>query len=223
MAAKLMRHVVFDGLRDDIISCDFSPGREIRESELALKYGVSKSPIRDALQKLEFEGLIEIVPRQGHRVTPISIKDAQDILEMREILEMAAIKRIAAEASRTALKKLDRFRFAEMASMRAFARYNREFHHHLTSLTGNIRLSEIMQRMMDNYERLCIVSLSSRRCEGEAMVAALDDHINIIDALQARDGAKAARLSVKHVRKSYKQIMLGLKKHQSLDQNVRHA
>ncbi|MEZ7812240.1 MAG: GntR family transcriptional regulator [Paracoccaceae bacterium] len=214
MAAKLMRHLVFDGLRDDIMSCHFSPGRELRENELAQKYGISKSPIRDALQKLEFEGLVEIVPRQGHRVVSISVKDAQDILEMREILEMAAIKRIAAEASQTALNKLDHFRFAEMTSLRAFARYNRDFHHHLVDLAGNNRLSGSMQRIMDNYERLCIVSLSSPRSESVAMAAALQDHINIIDALQAREGSKAARLSVKHVRRSRRQIMRGLGKNQ---------
>ena len=67
-----------------------------------------------------------------------------------------------------------------------------------------------MQRLMDNYERLCIVSLSSRRTEREAMAAALQDHIEIINALQGRDGRKVARLSAKHIRKSHAQIMRGL-------------
>jgi len=210
MPAKLMRHRIFDELREDIMTCDLSPGEEVRESELALKYGVSKSPIRDALQKLEFEGLVEIAPRQGHRVLPISIKDAEDILELREILEVAAVHRIATEASDDDLDALNAFRTANLTSLREFARYNRDFHHRISHLANNQRLSGTMRRLMDNYERLCIVSLSARRAEGEAMAAALHDHIAIIDALQARDGRKAGRLSGAHIRKSHTQIMRGL-------------
>ena len=99
MSSDLMRDRIFEELREDIMSCDLQPGEELREVALAKKYGVSKSPIRDALQRLEFEGLIEIAPRQGHRIAPISISDAHDILDLREILETAVARRIASDAS----------------------------------------------------------------------------------------------------------------------------
>lgn len=211
MPDGLIRHRIFDELRCDIMSCTLQPGSELRESELAQRYGVSKSPIRDALQKLEFEGLVQIVPRQGHRVVPISIGDARDILDLRETLEQAAVKKIAAEASDQDLEKLNKFRIADMATMRAFAAYNRSFHAEICHLAGNARQAAVMQSLMDNYERLCIVSLSSRHQEAAAMAAALQQHNQIIDALQARDGGSAARLSAKHIRKSQSQIMRGLK------------
>jgi DNA-binding GntR family transcriptional regulator len=214
MSAKLMRHHIFDTLRSDIMSCDLQPGEEVRESALAQKYGVSKSPIRDALQKLEFEGLVEIAPRQGHRVAQISISDANDILELREVLESAAMLKIAAEASAADLVDLDRFRKADVTNLRNYARYNHDFHVRLGVLAGNARQSAVMRMLMDNYERLCIVSLSSRRKEAEAMASALADHNRIIDALQARDGRTAARLSVRHIRKSHTQVMRGLKQQQ---------
>ena len=97
-----------------------------------------------------------------------------------------------------------------MATLRSFAAYNRDFHAEICRLAGNARQSAVMQSLMDNYERLCIVSLSSRRQQAAAMAAALKDHNDIIDALQARDGRKAARLSGKHIRKSQSQIMRGL-------------
>ena len=122
MTRGLKRHRIFDELREDIMSCDLQPGVEIRESELARRYGVSKSPIRDALQKLEFEGLVEIVPRQGHRVLPISVRDAHDILELRETLESAAVRKIATDAKASDLEKLNAFRAANVTTLKGFAR-----------------------------------------------------------------------------------------------------
>ena len=83
----LERDRIFQLIRQDILTCTLSPGEELREAELARRYQVSKTPVRDALQKLELEGLIEIEPRRGHRVRPISMSDAEDILELREILK----------------------------------------------------------------------------------------------------------------------------------------
>jgi DNA-binding GntR family transcriptional regulator len=210
MPDDLIRHRIFDELREDILSCVLQPGSELRESELALRYGVSKSPIRDALQKLEFEGLVQIAPRQGHRVVPISIMDAHDILELRETLEQAAVKKIAAVASNDDLDSLNKFRIADIGTMKAFAAYNRSFHAEICQMAGNARQSAVMCSLMDNYERLCIVSLSSRHKESAAMSAALKEHNEIIEALQARDGRRAARLSAKHIRKSQSQVMRGL-------------
>lgn len=210
MSGGLKRQRIFEELREHIMSCELLPGSELRESELARRYGVSKSPIRDALQKLEFEGLVRITPRQGHRVVPISVSDARDILDLRETLERAAVARIVAETSDADLESLNRFRIADMSSLKAFASYNRSFHAEICRLAGNKRQSRFMASLMDNYERLCIVSLSSLQEEAVAMSEALGDHHEIIDALQARDGRKAARLSARHVRKSQTQIMRGL-------------
>ena len=210
MTAQLMRHRVFEELRADIMSCALQPGEEVRESELAERYGVSKSPIRDALQKLELEGLVEIVARRGHRVSQISIADARDILDLRIILEAAAVRRIASDATDAELAALDGFRRANTQSLKEFAGYNRAFHHHLSDLSGNRRLADTMKRLMENYDRLCVVSLSARRTETEAMKVALADHNRLIDALQARNGAAAARLSSKHVDRSRSHVLEGL-------------
>lgn len=210
MTAQLIRHRVFEELRADIMSCALQPGEEVRESELAERYGVSKSPIRDALQKLEMEGLVEIAARRGHRVSRISIADARDILDLRIILEAAAVRRIATNADDRQLQALDRFREANFHSVQEFAQYNRAFHHHLSDLSGNARLSDTMKSLMENYDRLCVVSLSARRTEAEAMQTALADHNGIIDALQARNGAAAARLSGRHVDQSRTHVLKGL-------------
>lgn len=206
---SLVRNKVFNMVRSEILSCRLMPGEELRESELAKRYGVSKSPVRDAMQKLEFEGLIEIEPRRGHRVKPISVSDAEDILDLRIILESGVVRRIVERANDQQLADLDRFRTADMNSIPAFAAYNQRFHHTLSVMSGNQRLAEETRRVMEIYDRLCVVSLSTLRGE-DGFEGPLRDHNEIIDALQARNAQKAARVVARHVGKSRAQIMRGL-------------
>jgi DNA-binding GntR family transcriptional regulator len=208
---SLVRNKVFEQVRREILSCALMPGEELRENELARRYGVSKSPVRDAMQKLEFEGLVEIEPRRGHRVKPISVSDAEDILDLRVILETGAIRRIADRATDADLQGLDRFRNADTSSITGFTAYNRDFHKHLSRLSGNRRLAEETQRVMEMYDRLCVVSLSNKRGE-DSFAEPLADHCAIIDALQDRDGTRAVRLLTRHVTRSRGSIMRGLER-----------
>lgn len=211
MRDELIRHKVYDRLRADILSCALPPGQEFREGDLAEQFGVSKSPIRDALQRLDLEGLVEIEPRRGHRVAPISIADAGDILDLREILDAGAVRAIVAKASDATLAALDRLRQADTTDVEAFAAYNREFHQTICEAAGNRRLSATIAVLMENYDRLCIVSLSAAgRSEGLNMTEALSDHNKIIDALQARNAAAAIRASTRHIRTSRRRVMRGL-------------
>lgn len=211
MEKGLIRHHIYDQLREEILSCALPPGRAFREVEIAERFGVSKSPVRDALQRLALEGLVEIEPRRGHRVAPISVGDADDILGLREILEAGAMRSIAAKATDRQLADLDALREADTEDLQAFAEYNRTFHQTLCEASGNQRLAASMAVLMENYDRLCIVSLSS----GEApkvtsMTRALADHNEIIDALQARNATAAVRASSRHIRTSRRQVMNGL-------------
>lgn len=204
----LVRNKVFNLVRGEILACVLQPGEELREQELARRFGVSKSPVRDALQKLEFEGLVEIEPRRGHRVKPISVADAEDILDLRLLLESGVVRRAAERASEAELGSLDAFREADTASVAAFTLYNREFHTRLAQLSGNRRLLDEMRRVMEFYDRLCVVSLHNQRSKDCS--EPLADHLRIIDALQGRDGARAARLIARHVDRSRAALMRGL-------------
>ena len=208
----LIRHQVLDLIRKDILSCGFQPGEELREAELADRYSVSKSPVREALHRLSVEGLIETEPRRGHRVARISIADSRDILDMRETLEASAAKKMAREATDADLAALDVYREADVGCARRFAAYNRRFHLGLAVVSGNRRLADTMQRLLDAYERLCLVSLGRMQDEDGDLSQALRDHCELIDALQARDGRAAARISARHIRRSRAQIMRGLER-----------
>lgn len=205
----LERDRVFQLVRQDILSCELKPGEELREADLAQRYGVSKTPVRDAMQKLEFEGLVEIEPRRGHRVRPVSMRDAEDILDLRAVLECAVVTKIARVADAAELSALDSLRTYDGSGIRAFADYNRRFHATLARMSGNRRLAEETVRVMEFYDRLAIVSLTLLSREG-SLDAPLADHNEIIDALQARNGRLAARLVRDHVDRSRVQIMRGL-------------
>lgn len=205
----LARDRVFQRVRTDILNCELKPGEELREADLAKRYGVSKTPIRVAMQKLEFEGLVDIKPRRGHRVRPISIRDAEDILELRAILESAVVGKIARTASAEDLASLDLMRLPDVESVQSFVEYNRGFHAALAAMSGNLRLAEETVRVMEFYDRLAIVSLTLYSREG-GFDGPLADHNAIIDALQARNGRLAGRLVREHVERSRAQIMRGL-------------
>jgi DNA-binding GntR family transcriptional regulator len=87
----LLRENIYDLLRSDILACRFAPGDEMREQDLAERYSVSRQPVRDALLRLQREHLVTVQPRQGYRVTPISLSDARDLLRFRLALEPACV------------------------------------------------------------------------------------------------------------------------------------
>ena len=209
-AVNLARNRVFQEMRRDILSCRLAPGSELREQDLAQRFGTSKSPVRDAMQKLEREGLVEIAPRQGHRVAQVSMADAGDLIDLRQVLEAAALRMASERAAERDLVALDRFRKGDTASLRAFAEYNRAFHSELARLSGNGRIASELARLMEGYERMCVVSLSGPT-DPEWWARPLADHNAIIDALQARDAARAQAASRRHAAWSEAAILRGLR------------
>lgn len=203
-------------MRRDILSCRLAPGAELREQDLALRFGTSKSPVRDAMQKLEREGLVEIAPRQGHRVAPVSMADAGDLIDLRQVLEAAALRLATERAAERDLMALDRFREGDTTSVRAFADYNRAFHSELARLSGNARIAAELARLMEGYERMCVLSLSDPSGP-DWWARPLADHNAIIDALQARDAAQAQLASRRHAAWSEAAILRGLRSRAIID------
>lgn len=203
--SRLLRLDIFRSLRQDILSCRLPPGAELREAELAERFSVSKSPVRDALSRLVQEGLVRVMPRQGYQVAPISVKDVRDIFEYRAVLEGASA-RIAAEHARDdALKALDRFReFDQRAYPEGFISYNRDFHHAVAALCGNARLMQAAAGQIDQMDR--VVTMSVHAMRGHDPAHLVRQHVDILDALQCRDGRRASALMSRHVLEARKRV-----------------
>ena len=201
----LIRDGVYEHIRTDILTCVLLPGARIFENDLAKRYDVSKSPVRDALLRLQEQGLIEVLPRKGYLIRPISIGDAHNLYEMRLLLEKSSLRRACDQATDEDLASLDQFRSAENGELVHWVMYNRKFHRRITELSGNSRMAKITAEVIDQFDRLTFVGVSSAPSEttSEKSVA---EHVEIIDALQARDRSKVTNLITKHIKKSQKRL-----------------
>jgi DNA-binding GntR family transcriptional regulator len=195
---RLLRETVYEQLRADMISCKLAPGTEIREAELAARFDMSKSPVRDALMRLEREGLVITLPRQGYRVAPVSLADVLDMFHLRAALERASMERICRHASDEQLKTLDEFRRFDPAAWEGgFVAFNRAFHRRIAALGGNVRMRDQLYDLIDQMERAVQVSVANIRT-GDPQVL-VNEHAEIIDALQARELKRAQRLAEQHI------------------------
>ena len=203
--SRLLRERVYEELRNDILTCKLMPGAEIREAELAARFEVSKSPVRDALISLEREGLVITIPRQGYRVAPVSISDMLDMFHLRAALERANIERIIRYASDEQLQTLDQFKqFTEAQWPNGFVGYNKTFHRRLAELGGNHRMRDQLIDLIDLMERAVQISVSNMdHGKPEALVA---EHREIIDVIQSRSIKAAQRLAEQHVLAAGKRV-----------------
>lgn len=202
---QLLRETVYEQLRADMVSCKLAPGTDLREAELAARFDMSKSPVRDALMRLEREGLVISLPRQGYRVAPVSLADVLDMFQLRAALERACLERIVRYASDDQLKQLDSFRhFDASAWDGGFIAYNRAFHRRLAELGANARMRDQLIVLIDLMERAVQMSLNNiKKRDPRSLV---DEHCVIIDALQARAIKRAQRLAERYTVAASKRV-----------------
>jgi len=200
---------IYDFLRRGILMCELPPGRELREQELAQQFDVSKSPVREALQLLVSEGLVIVIPRQGYRVSPISLRDANEMFAFRQALELACISEAVKNASNDDLKALDRFREFDGDYENEFITYNRDFHCSLARCSNNGRMARTTCELIEETERLVRMSVAAVRPKAHKFV---EEHNDIISALQARDSRRSVSLLKAHVSAAVKRFSTALER-----------
>lgn len=204
---RLLRETVYEQIRADILSLRLAPGDEMREAELAARFEVSKSPVRDALMRLERENLVITLPRQGYRVAPVSLSDVQDMFHLRIALERACMERIVRQASDDQLASLEPFRRFEPGDWEAgFIDYNRAFHRKLAEIAGNPRMRDQLNNLIDQMERVVLMSVN-RATQGSGNTGGLvEEHSRMIDSLQQRQTKRAERQAEQHIAAAGKRV-----------------
>lgn len=207
--AMLLRDRVYQAIRLAILTCEFEPGQELREQALADRYRVSRSPVRDALLRLELDRLVTVLPRRGYLVNAISIPDVEAMLDLRLIITPACVAR-ASRADDVAVRKLERFRAdpADGGDDDRFLEYNRGFHFGIADICGNPRLAAVEYDLVDQSDRLIRVAL--RKSPDRAMSKSISEHNAIIDAIQAHDAETASTLAKRHVESAQSRIIAAL-------------
>ena len=195
-----LRDVVFQTLRQAILKGELSPGDRLMEIKLSQMLGVSRTPIREAIRKLELEGLVVMVPRKGAAVANITEKDTKDVLEVRRTLEMFAVEvvcdritseqlaqlKIAAKEFENAKGSMDLIRIAET---------DMKFHEIIYTATRNDRLMQMLSNLRENMYRYRIEYLK----DPNYYDGLVREHQEILEAIETKDKQRARDCMRDHI------------------------
>ncbi len=201
---------LYGKIKGDILTCRLAPNSSIYEQELATEYGVSKSPIREALLRLVQEELVEVRARSGYRVRPISIIEANETYDMRLIYEEAVAELIVRNASDDTIEDLYRFVPVPVdCDLDAWLKYNRLFHIALGNACGNGRLARTISHFIWQFDRFTYLSAATLRAPIR-VGSFVEEHRRIVDALGDRNVRRAQGLIRRHVEGSRKRTLSAL-------------
>ena len=200
-------------MRRRIISGEFVSGENLSEIALAEEFGVSRTPVREALKQLQTEGLVEIRPRVGTFVTTPSRREIVELFEMKELLEGAAVRLLAGRGHVPEVIRLqENVRESDAVAIAGdrerYAQLVEEFHELLIQGSDNSKL-QVLYRMLMNqlaYARLVSTSLA----QPGRLVQSEREHHRVLDLILAKDGDSAERVMREHVRASRGALLRGL-------------
>lgn len=198
---------LYELLREAIVSLTFPPGTALVRPELAAQYGVSQTPVRDALMRLEEEGLVDVIPQAGTRVSKIDVDRAAQAHFLRRAIEQELVRELAA-AGDTALVKRLRTLLAlqqtqvDAADFEAFAAADQEFHRELYAAANMQDLWQLVYSRSGHIDRLRRLHLPAL---GKAQ-RILNDHTLIVEAIAAGDPGLAEQRLREHLSHTLRQV-----------------
>lgn len=205
-----LSQLVYETLKKKLISEENWEmlGIRLQEDQLARQFGVSRTPVREAIHRLEKDGLVQIIPRRGAFVKTISAEDVKEIFDLRGALECLAL--------RSSFSSIDRKRLTEMrrlfencrkdikeGKIDGFIKLDEEFHRFIVTTSGNQRLIKIMENLDDQIR---LARLKSFSVPGR-VEKALKEHLEMIDAILAADVEKAEKIILQHSENAKKNIL----------------
>ena len=201
----------YDSIKQAIITCALEPGEQIVQSQLAERYGIGTTPVREALQRLAQEGFVRSVPRFGYVVTPVTFSDVQEIFELRAILESAAVGLAAVRGTSEQLQRIAQtadfsYVYRDVDSYPSFVNLNAEFHRSVVALAGNTRLVDQVTRLLDELNRVFHLGMDLRDSAHEMR----DEHLALVKALSERDPDRAERIMREQIERSQQRVVEAL-------------
>ena len=195
-----LRDVVFNTLRRAILKGELEPGERLMEIALANKLGVSRTPIREAIRKLELEGLVVMIPRKGAEVARITEKDLRDVLEVRTSLEKLAIELACDRITEDDIYdlKLACKNFEESFgkdALTTIAEKDVAFHDIIFRSTKNARLIQILNNLREQMYRYRLEYLKDTQSHDRLV----EEHQRIVDAIIDKNKEEAVRLIQEHI------------------------
>lgn len=194
---------IYKEIRRSIIMGHRKPGERLDVEEIARQYNTSITPLRDALQMLTQEGLVSIKPRSGYFVTRMTLKQLRDMMELRKILELAAVERAAMRITPAQIQELRSVHAGytgdDDVSYDRYTDENRKFHVTIAMASGNLELAEMIGRLHDRLARFMVLRHAGQSQEYT--------HAKIVDALEKHDPEAAKRALLDDIEVSHDEII----------------
>ncbi len=194
---------IYKEIRRSIIMGHRKPGERLDVEEIARQYNSSITPLRDALQMLTQEGLVTIKPRSGYFVTRMTLKQLRDMMELRKILELAAVERAAMRITPSQIQELRTVHAGytgdDDVSYDRYTDENRKFHVTIALASGNMELAELIGRLHDRLARFMVLRHAGQSQEYT--------HARIVDALEKHDPEAAKKALLEDIEVAHDEII----------------
>lgn len=195
---QTLREKILETIRDAILKGSLKPGERVSEPELADRFGISRTPIREAFRQLESEGYLVVIPRKGAVVASLSARDIEEFYAIKIILEGFAARMAADKLTVKDLERLEAInerlsQIAKDGDVKTFFRVHNEFHEIFIKAAGNEKLLDMINQLVMRFKRLRLASLS----HPGRMEISVEEHRNMIKAFRNKDGERADSL-VRH-------------------------
>lgn len=203
-------------IKEKILTLDLKPGQPLKEVELSKQLNLSRTPIREAMQRLITESFIDSNDSQLNKVSEISVEKFVEIYQLREVLENLCVKlatfnwenRSEIEELRVISRHQSTLARKNNLNSKEFLYLDRLFHKKLVEMTRNNLLIQELKRTADLYYRYNYYAIFTNR----ALLTVME-HMDILDAVEYRDSRKAQQIMKSHLRIIRESIMIGLAKH----------
>jgi DNA-binding GntR family transcriptional regulator len=186
-----MRDRVYEEVRRAIITGQLRPGEIIREADLGRRYGMSRTPVREALCMLSFRGLLSALPRTGYLVNAVSLRDVQEMHHLRKLLEVEAARLACGRITPEDLAELERVMTSRSGDQALDE--NRVFHMTIARASGSARLANLISNLLDEMNRIQALDPHIATPSGPY------EHADLVEALRRGDVEAAQRAMADHV------------------------
>lgn len=210
--SKPIREIAYETLKHAIITGEIPAGARIVETEYAERMHISRTPLREALRKLERDGLVEYVMRRGVVVRAFTVADVMEIYTIRNALEMLTLPAIIEKATaediadlREMLRQMDEFH--QRGEIEQLSPRAREFHSRMTAICGMKRVLRVIESQDEYITRFSAVSIAKENRRH----AAHAEHYMLVDYIEQRDLESFTALMQKHIERSKETCLMALK------------
>jgi len=207
-----LREKIVETVRNAIVNGQLPAGTRVAEPELADRFGISRTPIREAFRQLESEGFITVIPRKGAIVASLSSKDISDFYDLKMVLEGYAARCAVKTLTEKDLAKMEAVNrqmetAASKKDLRKVLTLHNEFHDIFLKACGNEKLHSILQNMVRQFQRFRLILAMKGRTDGS-----IRQHWEIIEAFRKRDADLVESLVIKNAQYGKKILLHELAK-----------